>query len=178
MDSLILCKFLRGVFDDFYAESAVMLGAVTGWDVSGDELRETARGIVAAKREFNLRAGWTPAEDTLPDRSSRRRFRTTRGVAQPRAPRCIGRGVPPPARLVIFVGAGFSRPWGARVELPRRERRHFSRAAPRDHGSQHGNRSTRPSLKILTPTASRMKADSLKNTIVPFSPSMSSTRPA
>jgi aldehyde:ferredoxin oxidoreductase len=77
MDSLILCKFLRGVFDDFYAESAVMLGAVTGWDVSGDELRETARGIVAAKREFNLRAGWTPAEDTLPDRSSRRRFPTT-----------------------------------------------------------------------------------------------------
>src|SRR6187549_609071 len=68
MDSLIVCKFLRGVFDDFYAESAVMLGAVTGWDVTGDELRETARKIVAAKREFNLRAGWTPAEDTLPDR--------------------------------------------------------------------------------------------------------------
>jgi aldehyde:ferredoxin oxidoreductase len=68
MDSMILCKFLRGVFEDFYGESAVMLGAVTGWDVTGDELRETARRIVAAKREFNLRAGWTPAEDTLPDR--------------------------------------------------------------------------------------------------------------
>ena len=23
---------------------------------------------MAAKREFNLRAGWTPAEDTLPER--------------------------------------------------------------------------------------------------------------
>jgi aldehyde:ferredoxin oxidoreductase len=68
MDSMILCKFLRGVFEDFYGESAVMLGAVTGWDVSGDELRETARRVVAAKREFNLRAGWTPAEDTLPER--------------------------------------------------------------------------------------------------------------
>jgi len=68
MDSLILCKFLRGVFEDFYGESAVMLGAVTGWDVTSDELRETARRIVAAKREFNLRAGWTPAEDTLPER--------------------------------------------------------------------------------------------------------------
>jgi len=68
MDSLILCKFLRGVFEDFYGESAVMLGAVTGWDVTGDELRETARRIVGAKREFNLRAGWTPAEDTLPER--------------------------------------------------------------------------------------------------------------
>jgi aldehyde:ferredoxin oxidoreductase len=68
MDSMILCKFLRGVFEDFYGESAVMLRAVTGWDVSGDELRETARRIVAAKRQFNLRAGWTPAEDTLPER--------------------------------------------------------------------------------------------------------------
>ena len=68
MDSLILCKFLRGVFDDFYSESAVMLSAVTGWDVTGDELRETARRIVGAKREFNLRAGWTTAEDTLPER--------------------------------------------------------------------------------------------------------------
>jgi aldehyde:ferredoxin oxidoreductase len=68
MDSLILCKFLRGVFTDFYAESAGMLRAVAGWDVTGDELREVARRIVAAKQEFNLLAGWTPAEDTLPER--------------------------------------------------------------------------------------------------------------
>ena len=32
------------------------------------ELRETAHRIVAAKRKFNLLAGWTPDEDTLPDR--------------------------------------------------------------------------------------------------------------
>lgn len=68
MDSLILCKFLRGVFTDIFAESATMLQAVTGWDVRGDELRDTARRIVAAKREFNLRVGWTRAEDTLPER--------------------------------------------------------------------------------------------------------------
>jgi aldehyde:ferredoxin oxidoreductase len=68
MDSLILCKFLRRVFDDFYAESAGMLRAVTGWDVTADELHETARRIVATKRQVNLLAGWTPAEDTLPDR--------------------------------------------------------------------------------------------------------------
>jgi aldehyde:ferredoxin oxidoreductase len=68
MDSLILCKFLRGVFEDFYAECAVMLRAVTGWDATADELRETAKRIVAAKRQFNLLAGWTPAEDTLPER--------------------------------------------------------------------------------------------------------------
>jgi aldehyde:ferredoxin oxidoreductase len=68
MDSLILCKFLRGVFTDFQSEAAVMLTAVTGWDVTADELRETARRIVATKRQVNLLAGWTPDEDTLPER--------------------------------------------------------------------------------------------------------------
>jgi len=68
MDSLILCKFLRGVFSDFYDEAAEMLRRVTGWDVTAGELHDTARRIVAAKREFNVAAGWTPDEDTLPER--------------------------------------------------------------------------------------------------------------
>src|SRR5262245_25560 len=68
MDSLILCKFLRGVFEDFYGEAAEMLRLVTGWDATAAELRETARRIVTAKRQFNLLAGWTREEDTLPDR--------------------------------------------------------------------------------------------------------------
>jgi aldehyde:ferredoxin oxidoreductase len=68
MDSLILCKFLRGVFTDLYAESAGMLGLVTGWDVTAQELRLTAARIVTAKKLFNIRAGWSPAEDTLPGR--------------------------------------------------------------------------------------------------------------
>lgn len=68
MDSLILCKFLRGVFSDFFAESAEMLRLVTGWDVTDEELRTTARRIITAKKRFNVLAGWTPAEDTLPAR--------------------------------------------------------------------------------------------------------------
>jgi aldehyde:ferredoxin oxidoreductase len=56
------------VLEDFHVEGAAMLRAVTGWDVTADELRETARRIVSAKRRFNVLAGWTPAEDTLPDR--------------------------------------------------------------------------------------------------------------
>jgi len=68
MDSLILCKFLRGVFADFHGEAAGMLAKVTGWDVTAGELRATAQRIVAAKREFNLLAGWTPEEDTIPAR--------------------------------------------------------------------------------------------------------------
>ena len=68
MDSLILCKFLRGVFTDLYAESAEMLALVTGWDVTAHELQLTAARIVTAKKLFNIRAGWSPAEDTLPAR--------------------------------------------------------------------------------------------------------------
>jgi aldehyde:ferredoxin oxidoreductase len=68
MDSLIICKFLRGVFEDFHGETADMLRRVTGWDTTADELRETARRIIATKRQFNLRAGWTLDEDTLPER--------------------------------------------------------------------------------------------------------------
>jgi aldehyde:ferredoxin oxidoreductase len=68
IDSLILCKFLRGVFVNLYEESAELLRGVTGWDVTGDELRKTATRIVTAKKLFNQREGWTAAEDTLPKR--------------------------------------------------------------------------------------------------------------
>ena len=68
LDSLILCRFLRNALEDFYEQSAEMLAAVTGWDVTAAELRRTARRIVTAKKLFNIRTGWTPAEDRLPDR--------------------------------------------------------------------------------------------------------------
>src|SRR3954463_267034 len=68
MDSLILCKFLRGVFEDPFEEWARLLSSVTGWDVDGEELEATARRIVLAKRAFNAREGWTRADDGLPDR--------------------------------------------------------------------------------------------------------------
>ena len=58
MDSLILCKFLRGVFTDPFGEWAALLASVTGWDVTADELRATARRIVLAKRVYNIREGW------------------------------------------------------------------------------------------------------------------------
>ena len=60
IDSLILCKFLRGVFTDLFAEAADLLNKVTGWDTTADELRQTAKRIVTAKKLFNVREGWTP----------------------------------------------------------------------------------------------------------------------
>jgi aldehyde:ferredoxin oxidoreductase len=68
MDSLILCKFLRGALRDFFAESAELVEVVTGRAISAEELRAAAGRIVLLKKLFNVREGWTPAEDTLPAR--------------------------------------------------------------------------------------------------------------
>ncbi|HEX6449982.1 MAG TPA: aldehyde ferredoxin oxidoreductase family protein [Trebonia sp.] len=68
MDSMILCKFLRGVFTDPFAEWAALLTDVTGWDITKDELRATAKRIVMTKRVYNIREGWQPSDDWLPDR--------------------------------------------------------------------------------------------------------------
>ena len=68
MDSMILCKFLRGVFEEPFEEWAVLLRLVTGWDLTADELRATAARIVLAKRAYNLREGWQPEDDWLPER--------------------------------------------------------------------------------------------------------------
>jgi aldehyde:ferredoxin oxidoreductase len=68
LDTMILCKFLRRAFDDLWSDSAEMLGLVTGWDVTASELRVTSKRIIDAKKTFNILSGWTPVEDTLPDR--------------------------------------------------------------------------------------------------------------
>ena len=44
-----------------------LLGAVTGWDVTATSCEATARRIVPPSCS-TLREGWTPAEDTLPER--------------------------------------------------------------------------------------------------------------
>ena len=45
-----------------------MLRAVTGVEMDGEEIRAAARRIVLLKKVFNVREGWTAAEDTLPAR--------------------------------------------------------------------------------------------------------------
>jgi aldehyde:ferredoxin oxidoreductase len=68
MDSLILCKFLRGVFVNYFAETAALLNLITGWELDESAMQNMARGIIDAKKEFNIRCGWIPEEDTLPRR--------------------------------------------------------------------------------------------------------------
>lgn len=68
LDSLIVCKFLRKCFTDFYAESAEILNAVIGWDVTAAELRATGERIHTLKKLFNIRERWQPHDDWLPAR--------------------------------------------------------------------------------------------------------------
>ena len=99
MDSLILCKFLRGVFTDPFTEWAALLSSVTGWDVDGAELRRTARRIVLAG---DLPAHHGHGQRPLPDRAVRD-HRQHRAPGQRAAPAaraeqragCLGHGPGP-----------------------------------------------------------------------------------
>ena len=68
MDSLIWCKFVRKVFDDFYLESSEIINEVTGWDMTPEELRKCGERINNLKKLFNIREGWKIEDDTLPYR--------------------------------------------------------------------------------------------------------------
>jgi aldehyde:ferredoxin oxidoreductase len=68
LDSLIVCKFLRKCFTDFYAEAADLLARVTGWCYSSSELKQIGERINAQKKLFNIREGWQPEDDWLPPR--------------------------------------------------------------------------------------------------------------
>jgi aldehyde:ferredoxin oxidoreductase len=65
MDSLILCKFLRGVFTDFEQEGGRLLELVTGMRV---DLGVAGAAVCDLRKRFNVEAGWTRADDTLPER--------------------------------------------------------------------------------------------------------------
>jgi aldehyde:ferredoxin oxidoreductase len=68
LDSLIICKFLRKCFTDFYAEAAELLTHVTAWTYSKDELCRAGERIHTLKKLFNIREGWQPEDDWLPAR--------------------------------------------------------------------------------------------------------------
>ena len=68
-DALVLCKFIRGCFDDFYAEAAELWSAVTGLELDAPALRRVAQRHWDRKRAINARLGWTPDDDVLPARA-------------------------------------------------------------------------------------------------------------
>jgi aldehyde:ferredoxin oxidoreductase len=68
LDSLIVCKFLRKCFSDFYTEASELLSQVTGWTYTAADLRRTGERIHTAKKLFNIRERWQPEDDWLPPR--------------------------------------------------------------------------------------------------------------
>jgi aldehyde:ferredoxin oxidoreductase len=68
LDSLILCKFVRGALEDFYPDCGELLTAVTGREFGEEELRSVAKRVVHLRKAFNIREGWKPSDDTLPER--------------------------------------------------------------------------------------------------------------
>ena len=119
LDSLILCKFLRGVFGDLEAEAAEMLGAVTGLPYTADSLHDVARRVVNARKCVNEREGWTAIEDTLPPR-----FLSDR-------PDTPGAPFLPVARLEAMIAAYYhARGWPADGRVPRALRQSLGLDAP------------------------------------------------
>jgi len=80
LDSLVICKFLRKCFSDFYGEAAELVSRVTGWNCSAEELERTGARIHTLKKLFNIREGWQPKDDWLPERLLSETLPT--GVAQ------------------------------------------------------------------------------------------------
>jgi aldehyde:ferredoxin oxidoreductase len=80
LDSLIVCKFLRKCFSEFYTEAAELLSHVTGWAYTGAELRRAGERIHTMKKLFNIRERWQPEDDWLPPRLMSEQLQT--GVAR------------------------------------------------------------------------------------------------
>jgi len=68
LDSLVLCKFVRGVFDDLEDEAAAILREVVGGSFDADDLRAIARRVVDLRKALNIGVGGQPSDDGLPAR--------------------------------------------------------------------------------------------------------------
>jgi aldehyde:ferredoxin oxidoreductase len=102
LDSLIVCKFLRKCFTDFYGEGAELLNKVTGWNCSAGELRRAGERIHNLKKLYNVREGWQTQDDWLPERLLSESLPT--GVAQ-------GTGLTPNELRQMIQGYYQARGW-------------------------------------------------------------------
>ncbi len=66
VDSMILCRFLQFPFN--ISTFAEILNCVTGADFTDDELLNIGKRIYTLERNFNVNAGFTRKDDSLPPR--------------------------------------------------------------------------------------------------------------
>jgi aldehyde:ferredoxin oxidoreductase len=68
-DCAVMCMFLHGAaFAGSLEETAALLSAATGFNFNVEELLKTGERINNLERCFNVREGFTRADDTLPKR--------------------------------------------------------------------------------------------------------------
>jgi aldehyde:ferredoxin oxidoreductase len=66
IDSIIVCKFSRGTYVKGFDDLAALYTAVTGIEMSGEELRLAGERINNLGRLINIREGLTRKDDSLP----------------------------------------------------------------------------------------------------------------
>jgi len=66
IDSLIICKFSRGTYYKGLEEMAKLYNLVTGFEMSGEELKRCGERINTVARLINIREGLGRKDDTLP----------------------------------------------------------------------------------------------------------------
>jgi aldehyde:ferredoxin oxidoreductase len=114
LDSLIVCKFLRKCFDDFYTETAELLSGVTGWSYTSGEVRRVGERIHTLKKLFNIRQGWQTSDDWLPARLLTETLPT--GVAR-------GVGLTPDELTTMVQSYYQARGWDQNGFIPRHKQR-------------------------------------------------------
>ena len=67
IDSYIICKFTRGIYEDD-DEMAKVYELVTGVNHTGDTMKERGAAIVTLSKCFNIREGWTRGDDHPPEK--------------------------------------------------------------------------------------------------------------
>jgi aldehyde:ferredoxin oxidoreductase len=88
IDSLIICKFTRGIYEND-AEMAEVYNQITGIPMDAKKLALTGERILNLSKCFNIREGWIRKDDTLP-------------------PRCFKDAVPIGDKKVVVDEAGFN----------------------------------------------------------------------
>ena len=68
LDCLVLCKFLRNCFEDFGRDVSRIYTMTTGIPLTPEELDAVGERVINLKKAFNIREGWTKADDWLPPR--------------------------------------------------------------------------------------------------------------
>jgi aldehyde:ferredoxin oxidoreductase len=67
VDSYIICKFTRGIYEND-AEMAKVYELVTGIPATDESINYRGEAIVNLSKCFNIREGWTRADDHPPER--------------------------------------------------------------------------------------------------------------